>query len=51
MEDDIPLVDPRNDDDYDTWAYGTEPLPGDLAWLHQPVPSLSVSAATSTSSE
>lgn len=34
MEDDMPLVDPRNDDDYDTWAYGTEPLPGDIAWLH-----------------
>lgn len=25
-------VDPRNDEDYDTWEYGTEPLPGDLEW-------------------
>ena len=24
--------DPRNDVDYDTFFYGTEPLPGDLAW-------------------
>lgn len=51
MEDDMPLVDPRNDDDYDTWAYGTEPLPGDLAWLHRPDPSPSVSAASGTHPE
>ena len=24
--------DPRNDDDFDTWEYGTEPLPGDQTW-------------------
>ena len=24
--------DPRNDDDYDTFLYGTEPLPGDRTW-------------------
>jgi hypothetical protein len=24
--------DPRNDDDYDTWEYGTEPLPNDKTW-------------------
>ena len=24
--------DPRNEDDYDTWAYGTEPLPHDHTW-------------------
>ena len=24
--------DPRNEDDYDTWQYGTEPLPGDHTW-------------------
>ena len=24
--------DPRNDNDYDTFAYGTEPLPGDRTW-------------------
>lgn len=25
-------VDPRNDPDYDTFPYGTEPLPGDTTW-------------------
>jgi len=24
--------DPRNDEDFDTWAYGTEPLPNDQTW-------------------
>ena len=24
--------DPRNEDDYDTWEYGTEPLPKDHTW-------------------
>ena len=24
--------DPRNDNDYDTFDYGTEPLPGDRTW-------------------
>ena len=24
--------DPRNEDDYDTWEYGTEPLPHDHTW-------------------
>jgi hypothetical protein len=24
--------DPRNDKDYDTFTYGTEPLPGDKTW-------------------
>jgi len=24
--------DPRNEDDYDTWSYGTEPLPYDHTW-------------------
>ena len=24
--------DPRNEDDYDTWEYGTEPVPGDHTW-------------------
>ncbi len=28
--------DPRNDRDYDTFLYGTEPLPGDRTWcFHQ----------------
>lgn len=26
--------DPRNDEDYDTWEYGTEPLPGDEEWVN-----------------
>jgi hypothetical protein len=24
--------DPRNDEDYDTWEVGMEPLPGDHTW-------------------
>ncbi len=24
--------DPRNEEDYDTWEYGTEPVPGDATW-------------------
>ena len=24
--------DPRNDEDYDSYCYGTEPLPGDRTW-------------------
>ena len=24
--------DPRNHDDYDTWEYGTEPIPNDHTW-------------------
>lgn len=26
------IDDPRNEDDYDTWDYGTEPLPQDHTW-------------------
>ena len=26
--------DPRNEEDYDTWSYGTEPLPRDHTWQH-----------------
>lgn len=26
------VEDPRNDDDYDTWDVGMEPLPGDETW-------------------
>lgn len=26
------IYDPRNDMDYDTFCYGTEPLPGDRVW-------------------
>jgi len=24
--------DPRNEDDYDTWSVGMEPIPGDQTW-------------------
>lgn len=30
--------DPRNDDDYDTFEYGTEPLPGDHTWAKEKAP-------------
>lgn len=26
------IEDPRNEEDYDTFEYGTEPLPGDRTW-------------------
>ena len=26
------VSDPRNEEDYDTWEYGTEPVPGDDTW-------------------
>ena len=26
------IYDPRNDDDFDTYDYGTEPIPGDRTW-------------------
>lgn len=26
------FIDPRNDEDYDTFLYGTEPIPGDTSW-------------------
>jgi hypothetical protein len=26
------IEDPRNEDDFDTWSYGTEPLPNDHTW-------------------
>ena len=29
----ITFCDPRNDDDYDTFEYGTEPIPGDTHWV------------------
>lgn len=28
----IDQEDPRNEEDYDTWCYGTEPLPQDHTW-------------------
>ena len=29
------MRDPRNQEDFDTWEYGTEPLPGDRTWTKQ----------------
>ena len=29
----IMFCDPRNDEDYDTFDYGTEPLPKDTTWI------------------
>jgi len=29
--------DPRNESDYDTYEYGTEPLPGDTTWAQTKV--------------
>jgi len=26
------VSDPRNEEDYDTWEYGTEPIPHDQTW-------------------
>jgi len=33
------FYDPRNEEDYDTFAYGTEPIPGDHSWKHKKSPS------------
>ena len=33
------LTDPsliRNEDDYDDWDYGAEPIPGDHTWIKKP---------------
>ena len=30
--------DPRNDNDYDTWDVGMEPLPGDDTWTKKKAP-------------
>lgn len=32
MKDPRDVEDPRNDEDYDTFDYGTEPLPKDKTW-------------------
>lgn len=34
-----PLYDPRNEDSFDTYEYGTEPIPGDRTWAIKKVPS------------
>lgn len=29
------VEDPRNDEDYDTWDVGMEPIPGDTTWMSE----------------
>jgi len=29
------VYDPRNEDDFDTFLYGTEPIPGDTTWAKE----------------
>jgi hypothetical protein len=29
------VYDPRNEDDFDTFLYGTEPIPGDTTWVKE----------------
>jgi hypothetical protein len=32
------ILDPRNDEDYDTWDVGMEPIPGDKKWANKKAP-------------
>jgi len=32
------IYDPRNEEDYDTFEYGTEPLPNDSTWANKKAP-------------
>ena len=32
------FYDPRNEEDYDTFEYGTEPIPGDHCWRNKKAP-------------
>jgi len=32
------IYDPRNEEDYDTFEYGTEPLPNDSTWVNKKAP-------------
>ena len=32
------VYDPRNEDDFDTFLYGTEPIPGDTTWAKEKAP-------------
>ena len=41
-----PSLDPRNEDDFDTWTYGTEPIPYDPTWtspMHESINSVAAS--------
>lgn len=35
MEQRPELYDPRNEEDYNTFPYGTEPIPGDRSWVNK----------------
>jgi len=39
-------ADPRNEEDYDTWEYGTEPLPNDHTWEKKSLESYKEAAKT-----
>jgi hypothetical protein len=39
-------TDPRNEEDYDTWEYGTEPLPNDHTWEKKSLESYKEAAKT-----
>jgi hypothetical protein len=32
------VYDPRNEDDFDTWSVGMEPIPGDHTWVKEKAP-------------
>jgi hypothetical protein len=32
------VYDPRNEKDFDTFLYGTEPIPGDTTWTKEKTP-------------
>ena len=32
------VYDPRNEDDFDTWSVGMEPIPGDHTWAKEKAP-------------
>ncbi len=32
------IYDPRNEPDFDTFSYGTEPIPGDTTWTKEKAP-------------
>jgi hypothetical protein len=32
------IYDPRNEEDYDSYEYGTEPLPNDFTWVKKKAP-------------
>ena len=44
------VYDPRNDEDYDTFEYGTEPLPHDATWtqVKEKTPLETISACSET---